>query len=287
VIVDAHVHPVADFGEPYKMKTGPKSTWVRSMPARQILDEMETAGIARAILVQASGAYGFDNAYATDSAAASPDRFASVCAVDPLSADSLSALSYWVKQRGAAGLRLHSRAAGVIFDDLRVRQLLQRAGALAVPVCVLTEYSGVAALRTLLETFPEIPIALDHMAFAPLYDGVGKPASRVLFDIARLPNVFLKVTSVNLCPAVGAASAKDFLRRVVDSFGATRLMWGSNFPASGSRSLPELLELARDALSFLDDKDQRLVFGETALRLWPRSANSGADVVTKSVSDTI
>jgi predicted TIM-barrel fold metal-dependent hydrolase len=46
-------------------------------------------------------------------------------------------------------------------------------------------------------------------------------------------------------------------------------MWGSNFPATNDRSLKEQYDLARNELSFVAEVDQRRLFGETALSLWP------------------
>jgi L-fuconolactonase len=58
----------------------------------------------------------------------------------------------------------------------------------------------------------------------------------------------------------------------VSEFGASRIAWGSNFPAS-ERSLPELLALAHDALRFLPETDREWVFSRTAQRLYPALAN--------------
>jgi len=46
-------------------------------------------------------------------------------------------------------------------------------------------------------------------------------------------------------------------------------MWGSNFPASNDRSYQGFVAYAREKLSFLSSDEQRWIFGETALSLWP------------------
>jgi predicted TIM-barrel fold metal-dependent hydrolase len=56
---------------------------------------------------------------------------------------------------------------------------------------------------------------------------------------------------------------------LLDCFGAGRMMWGSNFPATNDRGLKEQYDLARNELSFVPEADQRRLFGETALTLWP------------------
>jgi predicted TIM-barrel fold metal-dependent hydrolase len=47
------------------------------------------------------------------------------------------------------------------------------------------------------------------------------------------------------------------------------MMWGSNFPVTNGRSPKEQYELARNEFSFVPQANQRLLFGETALSLWP------------------
>jgi predicted TIM-barrel fold metal-dependent hydrolase len=270
MIVDSHIHAIAADETRYHLKTGPKSAWLRRMPAEEILAQLNAAGIDRAILVQAFGAYGFDNSYAVDSAEAWPDRFASVCTVDPWAEDAPNQLSRWVTERGAVGLRLHVPAAGMALDDPRLGRLVERAGALAIPVCMLTQYAAIAQLGGLLEHHPTVPIALDHMSFPPLDQGPPYVSAQGLFDLARFPNLLVKFSSLNLHAVVAAGgSVRDFLRHAVDHFGASRLMWGSNFPASAECPLSEQLAFARDSLGFLSAGDQRLILGTTASQLWP------------------
>ena len=46
-------------------------------------------------------------------------------------------------------------------------------------------------------------------------------------------------------------------------------MWGTNFPASNDRSYRGFVDFAKDQLSFLSAEEQRWVFGDTTLSLWP------------------
>ena len=165
MIIDSHIHAVAADTVRYPLKPGPKSAWLRSMPAEQICAELDEAEIGRAVLVQAFGAYGFDNAYAVDSATAAPDRFVSVCTVDPLARDAAECLSLWVTQRGAVGLRLHATASGLPFNDPRIAALMRQAAKLNIAICVLTQFSGLVTLSDLLAQCPDVPVAIDHMGF--------------------------------------------------------------------------------------------------------------------------
>ena len=72
--------------------------------------------------------------------------------------------------------------------------------------------------------------------------------------------------SANFFPAT--CSAEDTGIFAVKEFGANRIMWGSNFPAA-KPPLPELVALARNALSFLPQQDQDWIFFKTAQTLYP------------------
>ena len=113
-------------------------------------------------------------------------------------------------------------------------------------------------------------VALDHLAVPRLSGGPPYDGAQPLFDLVRFPNLYLKFSSVNLYAAArGKSNAREFFSRLLDCFGANRIMWGSNFPATNDRSLKEQYDLARNELSFVLEADQRRLFGETALTLWP------------------
>src|SRR5262249_17777042 len=94
MIVDSHVHVISPDEERYPLcpagiaqGTGAErrpAAWYREVPvsAERFLELMAASGVERAVLVQAMGAYSYDNRYAVDSAARYPDRFSSVCSVD-------------------------------------------------------------------------------------------------------------------------------------------------------------------------------------------------------------
>ena len=69
----------------------------------------------------------------------------------------------------------------------------------------------------------------------------------------------------------GKATPETFLSKVVQEFGANRIVWGSNFPAA-PQPLPELIAMARNALSFLPQQDQDWIFFKTAQTLYPALA---------------
>jgi predicted TIM-barrel fold metal-dependent hydrolase len=58
---------------------------------------------------------------------------------------------------------------------------------------------------------------------------------------------------------------------LVKTFGADRLMWGSNFPAAEG-TLSALLAASRRVIGCLPEQDQEAIFGGAAKRIYPALA---------------
>jgi len=274
MVVDTHVHVVSEEQDKYprQVTPGAPGEWVQNMSAEMLLSLNADAGIDKTVLVQAYSAYKYDNSYTADCAAENPGRFASVSILDPQQSDTPDNLSYWVKQRGMRGLRLFTttETEGTWLDDPRTFPVWERAGALGIPICIMALFHQIPRVRSVLERFPNVTVALDHLAVPRLSGGPPYESVQPLFELVRFPNLYLKFSSVNLYAASrGKSNPKEFFSRLLDHFGSNRMMWGSNFPATYDRSLKEQYELARNELSFIPEADQRRLFGETALELWP------------------
>ncbi len=274
MIVDTHVHVVSNDQQKYPRKVTPGASgeWVRDMTAETLLSLNVQAGIDKTVLVQTYSAYKYDNSYAADCAAKYPGRFLSVCILDPTRSDTPDQLTYWVKRRGMRGMRLFTttETEGTWLDDPRTFSLWERAALLGIPICIMALFHQIPRVCSVLERFPNVTVALDHLAVPRLSAGSPYDSVQPLFELIRFPNLYLKFSSVNLYSARrGKSTPKEFFTRLIDRFGARRLMWGSNFPATYDRSLRDQFDLARQELSFLPQEDQRWIFGETALMLWP------------------
>jgi predicted TIM-barrel fold metal-dependent hydrolase len=62
---------------------------------------------------------------------------------------------------------------------------------------------------------------------------------------------------------------RDGVAALTHSFGASRLMWGSDFSQTHDRPYGELAEYARHAASKLGDDDRHELLAGTACRVWP------------------
>jgi predicted TIM-barrel fold metal-dependent hydrolase len=128
---------------------------------------------------------------------------------------------------------------------------------------------GIPQLSGVLKRFPKLRVILDHFARPVQEDGPPYRGADSLWGLATYPNVYLKVTERNLLGArAGKASPETFFGRIVADFGASRVAWGSNFPAS-EKSLPDLVRLAQETLAFLSASDREWIFSGTAQKLYP------------------
>jgi predicted TIM-barrel fold metal-dependent hydrolase len=120
-----------------------------------------------------------------------------------------------------------------------------------------------------IKRFPKVRILLDHFARAEAADGPPFASAAPLWALAKYPSVYLKLTHRPIEQSMkGKATPETFLGKAVAEFGASRICWGSNFPAADP-PLPELIEMARKALSFLPQADQDQIFYKSALELYP------------------
>jgi predicted TIM-barrel fold metal-dependent hydrolase len=131
---------------------------------------------------------------------------------------------------------------------------------------------GIPQLVNILKRFPKLRVILDHLARPVQEDGPPYRGADSLWGLAAYPGVFVKATERNFVGArAGAATPESFFGKLVSEFGARRIAWGSNFPAS-ERTLPALVQLAQETLAFLPATDREWIFSGTALALYPALA---------------
>jgi len=275
-VIDVHPHVISTDTARYPRDPlgGSQSDWSRDRPvsAGQMVAAMDEAGVSRSALVQAATCYGYDNGYLADAVAAHPGRFAGVFSVDVFRPDATERIGHWMK-KGLHGLRVfiagHTMAAkDARLDDPRSFPAWRLASDLGLTVSVQLRAAGLPQLEAVIARFPRVRILLDHMARPLVEDGPPYAQAASLFALSRHPNVFLKLTTHNLRESSkGKATPESFFARVVAEFGAQRIAWGSNFPASEG-TLAGLLADARAALAGLAQADRDWIFAGTARSLY-------------------
>ena len=279
--IDIHPHIIAADNARYPLAPlgGHQSDWSRTRPVtlEQLIAAMDTAGVRKAAIVQASTCYGHDNSYVADAVAAYPKRFTGVFSVDVLAPDAPERMRYW-RDKGLTGLRLFTFGSTMSeqanwLDDPKSYPAWTSAGELGLSICLQMSAKAIPQAVNMAIRFPNVRIILDHCARPALEDGPPYDAASSLFDLARYPNIYLKLTPRIFAEARrGRATPETFFPALVAAFGPSRLAWGSNYPSSEG-TLPAILQVARDSLGCLPAADQEWIFGKTAQVLYPALAD--------------
>jgi predicted TIM-barrel fold metal-dependent hydrolase len=275
--IDIHPHIIADDEKRYPLSPlgGHQSDWSRLRPVTvaQMIAAMDEAGVDKSAIVQASTCYGHDNSYVADAVAAHPHRFTGVFSVDVLAANAPQRMQHWF-DLGLTGMRLFTIGSTMQtqadwIDDPRVYPAWETAAELGIPICMQMSKQAFPQLINLVKRFPPVKVILDHLARPVLEDGPPYTAAASLFELARFPTIHLKVTprTFGECRN-GKATPETFFSKLVGEFGASRIAWGSNYPASEG-PLKNLLAVARASVSSLPQADQDWIFAKTAQSLYP------------------
>ncbi|MYB04464.1 MAG: amidohydrolase [Acidimicrobiaceae bacterium] len=267
MLVDAHTHVVSSDQEMYPLSPAALGgSWYLQSPcsAGGLLDEMDTAGVDRAVLVQPLGAYSFDNRYAVASASARPDRLAAACCVDPYGESPTRTLRDWLDRPSVAGVRFFALSEQRSWlSDPATFVLWEQVAASGAHVIVTVYESQFDELALMLGRFGDVSVSLDHCGFCDVSN------LEPLLALARFENLSLKVTTNIIDAATAAGStARRFVGRLAGGFGAERLMWGSDYCQTHDRLYAELVRTGIAAFGDLTGAQQDACLGGNARRVW-------------------
>lgn len=280
-IIDIHPHIISTDTKRYPLAPlgGKQSGWSQDRPVtlEKLVAAMDEAGVAKAAIVHSSTTYGYDNSYVADAVALFPARFTGVFSVDVLAPDAAERIRYWVGKK-LSGLRLFTTGSTMPgqapwLDDPRLLPAWECAGELGIPICMQMTPAAIPQLTKLLTRYPKIRVIIDHLMKPPVEEGPPYTGASFLFELARHGNVYLKLTTNNVRSSHrGKATPESFFSRLVKEFGASRIAWGSNYPASEG-TLPGMVAEARETLATLSQQDQEWIFFRTAQNLYPALAD--------------
>jgi L-fuconolactonase len=134
---------------------------------------------------------------------------------------------------------------------------------------VLTPATRLPEVTQLIDKYPDLTVVIDHMADTPL----DQPEQlEWLLALERYPKVFVKVS--HLWSLSSQAYPYDdafvMLKKVYDTFGAKRLMWGTDYPINLPKaSYADVVALYRDHLDFMPAEDRQEILSGTVQRVWP------------------
>ena len=205
-------------------------------------------GVARSVLVQAAPSLD-ETAYLLRLAAATPSIGAVVGWVDLASDDAPAHLGLIASEPALRGVRPMLQdieetewiLRSEVIDALRV------AARLDLTLDALVQPRHLAALERLGREVPELAIVVDHCA-KPHIEGGRDPGDEWREGMSRLaanPRMHCKLSGLanEHGPGWSAASLRPVTAHVLETFGAERVMWGSDWP---------VLELVGDYAAWLD-----------------------------------
>ncbi|MFF5244220.1 amidohydrolase family protein [Streptosporangium sp. NPDC000095] len=281
-LIDAHAHLVTnDPAYPFNPPGGSVSDAVRDDPmtAERLLAAMRDHELSGAVAVQRAHVFGYDNSYVVDSAARHPDRLAAMCVLDAQAPDAARTVRHWA-ERGAAAVRLtspggnqHGGTPGTEwFAGERAREVWRQASELGLSMCLhiyrWNRDESLRALAAVVREFPDTPVVLDHIASVETDRPAPYPGAGELLALADLPQVHVKVTTLNFARIIAAGGAPSVVVEwLVSRFGAERVLWGSDVTQTAG-AYADMVGIARESVSGLSARDAALVLGGTAASLY-------------------
>ena len=267
-IVDSHVHywQPALPGRPWD----PKGVDLgRPWPAEQLLEEVRRAGIDQIVQVTPT-VMGTDNRYGLEQAERFPEQILGVFGrFDPTGPDVAERLDAFASRPGMLGVRLTMMGPEqrAWLTDGTLDSFIEAASEQHVPVAIYA--AGEApALGALGRRHPDAVLLVDHMTLRHS-DPAPFEKWAELLALAAVPNLRIKVSYF---PEVAHepfpfTGMRRYAREIYETFGAGRLIWGSNFPPSQRAcSLIESVRFFRE-LDVIPEADKEKILSGTLLEL--------------------
>jgi L-fuconolactonase len=287
--VDVHVHVFDRLSTQFPRTTSDLAPAERQARAEALLEEMERAGIERAVLIDMGGTAVEHHRYVTHCVERWPERFTATGLVDLGDPDPPARLRELVACTRIEGIRLGSLGDPGVSSasQLRAWGLFVVARELGLNINVYGGADNLRGIGLLAAAFPEVPISLDHLGICPSTplapDRWGRPRTDTepipptsypqMLELARFANVHVKVSGEYAFSKepYPYADMRPMVEQVYRAFGPERMMWCSDFPwivvEPGYARLAELLD---HHLPSLSPTERGLIMGGNALRLWFR-----------------
>lgn len=273
--IDAHLHLWDLSRGGYRWITPELGELHQTFTAPQAHRELDAAGIAHAILVQADDSVA-DTEFMLETAADNSWIRGVVGWVrldDPAVAQ--EQLEQWLQHRQFCGVRhlVHDDPRADFLSLAPVRQSLKRLAARDVPFDVPDAFPRhLAATARLAEDLPALTVVVDHLGKPPL--GADSAAyaqwDAELARCARCPNTAAKVSGLRI-PGAGydVATLAPVFEIALELFGPERLMYGGdwpmNVPAGGYQPTWRVLD---ELIGRLSAHEQAMIGGGTAARIY-------------------
>ncbi|MCA3352342.1 MAG: amidohydrolase family protein [Roseomonas sp.] len=235
---DTHVHIWGPFdrfplakGAPY---TPPERT------SNDLVALHERLGVDRAVIVQTT-VYKSDNRAMLDGIVQSNGRWRGVALIDESFDDAAFRVLH---EGGVRGVRFgFVKHLGGVPDLALVRRTAARIAPMGWHLVLHLDAGNIPEF---LEFFSEfsLPVVVDHMGRVPVRDGLDQPPFRLLLELLKRPNWWVKVSGAERISETGPpfADAIPFAQRLIAA-APDRVLWGTDWPHPNVRWEPDEADL--------------------------------------------
>ena len=249
-------------------------------PVESLLFHMDRNGVGQATLIMFPPDP--DGSYHAECVRRYPDRFIAVDFVDHTAPGNTIERLERVAGAGATAVRLLAGARSPGDDPLALWRAADRLG-LAVSVKATAREYASNELARLIAELPRLQFMVEHFGYHGAVDLAEPPELREkhrdgVFALARFPNVTLKIAPLGefaqwvfpvkkgVIPFV--EPVPPLIPRALETFGPSRLMWGSDYSCVSDREGYALaLRWPLEAVAHLTEADRAAIFGGTARRV--------------------
>ncbi len=274
--VDAHHHLWDPARATYPFLTDELAVIRRRFGPDDLAPLLEANGIDRTIVVQARGDIAETRELLATAIATSfiGGVVGWVDLTDPGVADSIAQLLAGMGGAKLVGIRhqVHDEPDAAWLARPDVRRGIRAVSAAGLVYDLLIRPREMPVALATVRALPEVRFVIDHLAKPPIASGVVGRWADLLRPFGAAPNVWCKVSGL-VTEADWVSGRPDdlvpFVAQAVDTFGPSRLMFGSDWPVCLLAAPYErVVESASIALGGLGESDLARVFGATAAAVY-------------------
>jgi predicted TIM-barrel fold metal-dependent hydrolase len=260
---DTHVHIWGPFDRFPVAKGAPYTPPERTRDDLVVLHER--LGVDRAVIVQTT-VYKSDNRAMLDGIARSGGRWRGVALIDEHFTD---ADFRTLHEGGVRGVRFgFVKHLGGVPDLALVRRTAARIAPMGWHLVLHLDAGNIPEF---IDFFGELslPVVVDHMGRVPVRDGLDQPPFRILLDLLKRPNWWVKVSGAERISETGPpfADAIPFAQRLIEA-APGRVLWGTDWPHPNVRWEPDEADLVDLLPSFAGAAALHKVLVDNPARLY-------------------